>query len=114
MASRLEFVEYICDQLRGAGEISYKKMFGEYGIYMNGKFIAAVCDDQFFVKITDAGRAVLPEPVEAEMYEGSNPAFLIEDIENRELLEKLLTATWDDLPFPKLKRPKASKTKRLT
>lgn len=50
MASNIEFVEYVCDQLRGAGEISHKKMFGEYGIYMDGKFIAAVCDDQFLSK----------------------------------------------------------------
>ncbi|HQB41905.1 MAG TPA: TfoX/Sxy family protein [Candidatus Cloacimonadota bacterium] len=106
MASKIEFVEFVCDQLSEAGNISYKKMFGEYGIYMDGKFIAAVCDNQFFVKITEAGRKVLPEPVEAEMYEGSNLAFLIEDVENRDLLNNLLKATWSELPFPKPKKPK--------
>ena len=44
MASSLEFVEFVCDQVRNAGEIKYKKMFGEYGIYLNGKFVAAVCE----------------------------------------------------------------------
>lgn len=109
MASKLEFVEHVCDQLRGAGEISYKKMFGEYAVYMDGKFVAAVCDNQFFVKITEAGRAILPEPVEAPMYEGGSSAFLIDDDENRELLGKLLTATWSELPFSKPKKLKASK-----
>ncbi len=110
MTSRIEFVEFVCDQLSEAGDISYKKMFGEYGIYMDGKFIAAVCDDQFFVKITEAGRKILPVPVEAEMYEGSSLAFLIEDVEDRELLNNLLKATWSELPFPKPKKPKRSTT----
>ena len=35
MASTLEFAEYVCDQISGAGSITYKKMFGEYGIYCN-------------------------------------------------------------------------------
>lgn len=106
MASKLEFVGYVCDQIGGAGDISYKKMFGEYGIYMNGKFIAAVCDDQFFAKITEAGRGVLPEPVAAAVYEGGGLAFLIEDLENKDLLNRLLAATWSELPFPKPKRLK--------
>ena len=50
MASKKELAEYVCEQLRGAGEISYCKMFGEYGIHMNGKFMACVCDNQLFVK----------------------------------------------------------------
>jgi len=106
MASKIEFVEFVCDQLKGVGEIAHKKMFGEYGIYMDGKFIAAVCDDQFFVKVTDAGRAVLEVPVETPMYEGGSPAFLIDDLDNRELLHRLLTATWEELPYPKPKKKK--------
>ena len=30
MASKMEFVEYVADQLREAGNITYRKMFGEY------------------------------------------------------------------------------------
>ena len=46
MASNPEFVQYIADQLKEAGIITYRKMFGEYGIYCDGKFFATVCDDQ--------------------------------------------------------------------
>lgn len=60
MASSPEFVEYVCEQLSGAGEITYKKMFGEYGIYCNGKIIGVVCDDQFFLKPTKSGREIYP------------------------------------------------------
>ena len=59
MSSKPEFVEYCAEQCRGAGEITYKKMFGEYGLYCNGKIFALVCDDEFFVKITDKAP---PEP----------------------------------------------------
>lgn len=55
MASRPEYVAFVCDQLREAGEISSRKMFGEYGIYCDGKIVAMVCDDLFYVKKTAAG-----------------------------------------------------------
>ena len=45
MASKIEFVEFMADQLREAGTITYKKMFGEYGLYCNGKIFAVICDD---------------------------------------------------------------------
>ena len=54
MASKLEFVEYAADQMGAAGEITYRKMFGEYGIYCDGKIFGVICEDQLFVKI---GRA---------------------------------------------------------
>ena len=52
MGSSLNFVEFVADQMEGAGEITYKMMFGEYGLYCEGKIVALVCDDQFFVKPT--------------------------------------------------------------
>lgn len=46
MASRPEFVQYVADQLAGAGAITYRKMFGEYGMYCDGKIFALICDGQ--------------------------------------------------------------------
>ena len=51
MASKIEFVEFIVDQLQEAGLITYKKMFGEYGIYCDGKIFALICNNQFFLKL---------------------------------------------------------------
>ncbi|MDR0813871.1 MAG: TfoX/Sxy family protein [Oscillospiraceae bacterium] len=107
MSSKPEFVEYVAGQLAGAGEISCRRMFGEYGIHMDGKYLACICGDQLFVKPTAAGRAVLVEPTEAPPYEGAGITyFLIEDVEDTELLRRLFTATWADLPFPKQKKKK--------
>lgn len=107
MASKAEFVAFVCDQLRGAGEISSRKMFGEYGIYCDGKMVAMVCDDQFFVKKTAAGSAVVPGCPEGEPYHGAKPCLLMEDLEDRELLARLIRATWEELPFPKPKKKRA-------
>lgn len=106
MASKIEFVEYVCEQLGGAGEITYKKMFGEYGIYCNGKIVGLICDDQLFVKKTAAGEAILPGCPEAAPYEGAKPHLLIESVDDRELMGRFVSATYEELPVPKPKKKK--------
>lgn len=59
MASNTDFVQYIADQCSGAGEIMTKKMFGDYGIYCDGKIFGLICDDCFYLKPTDAVRPLL-------------------------------------------------------
>lgn len=106
MASRPEFVQYIADQLSGAGNITYRKMFGEYGMYCDSKIFALICDDQFFVKITEAGKKLAPDLEILPPYEGAKPYFLIEDVDNREFLTEFVAATCKELPMPKPKKPK--------
>jgi TfoX/Sxy family transcriptional regulator of competence genes len=57
MASDRDFVEFIVDQLENAGDIASRKTFGEYAIYCDGKITALVCNNQLFVKPTEAGRS---------------------------------------------------------
>lgn len=103
MASNQEFVEFVCDQLSDAGMISYRKMFGEYGLYCNGKFFAVILDNQLFIKVTDEVKAMHPDLPIAHRY-GAGNHFLIEDAENREMLTELVTATCEALPEPKMKK----------
>ena len=107
MATDLEFMEFLADQMSGAGEISYRKMFGEYAIYCEGKVVALVCDNQLFVKPTAAGRAFIGMPVEAPPYPGAKNSFLIEDaFEDRDWISELIRITAKDLPAPKPKKSK--------
>lgn len=107
MASDPEFVEYVCDQITNAGTISFRKMFGDYAIYCNGKVIALVCDNQLFIKPTTGGRALIGSAVEAPPYPGAKPYFLIEDrLDDREWVSDLVRATEAEIPVPK---PKARK-----
>lgn len=80
MASSEEFMQYVVDQLNSAGTITYRKMFGEYGLYCNGKFFALVCDNQLFIKVTNEGQTVSASLKKAPPYEGAKPWFLISEL----------------------------------
>ncbi len=108
MASSLDFVEYVCEQIGGAGEITYKKMFGEYGVYCNQKIIGVICDDQFFVKKTEAGARLCPDCAEGAPYEGAKAHFVVDNFEDRDLMARFISATYDELPAPKPKKKKQS------
>ncbi|WP_197277133.1 TfoX/Sxy family protein [Sphingomonas profundi] len=78
-------------------------MFGEYGVYVDGKMIGSVCDDQLFVKPTASGR-VHAEPVsDAPPYPGAKPQMLIEADrwDDAEWLSELLRVTAAELPAAK-------------
>jgi TfoX/Sxy family transcriptional regulator of competence genes len=107
MASTQNFVDFVIEQIQNAGEITAKKMFGEYGIYADGKIFGLICDNKLFVKPTKGGREFIGNVVEAPPYEGAKPAFLIEDqIEDREWLSELIRISVKELPEPKPKKDK--------
>lgn len=109
MASDQKFVDYIVDQMDASGEVTSKKMFGEYALYYGTKLFALVCDNKLFLKPTDPGREYLQNVVEAPPYPGAKPSFLIEEkLEDRPWLKKLVQITAAALPEPK---PKKVKTK---
>lgn len=79
-------------------------MFGEYGIYCNGKIFALICDDQLFIKITEAGKMLAPEIETAPLYNGAKPYFLIGDIDNKDFLTQFVIETCKELPASKPKK----------
>lgn len=108
MASDQKFIDFILDQLDGIGGISARKMFGEYAVYCGPKVVALICDNQFFIKPTAAGRAFIDRVVEAPPYPGVKNSFLIEDqFENREWICELVRITEQELPMPKPKTRKS-------
>jgi TfoX/Sxy family transcriptional regulator of competence genes len=105
VASDLEFVKFVVDQIKGAGVISYRKMFGEYAIYCEGKVVLLICDNQVFVKPTDAGRSFIGDVIEAPPYPGAKLSFLIdEQVEDGEWISELVRLTEKELPEPKPKK----------
>ena len=105
MASDKEQLNFAVDQMSGAGDITFKYMFGEYGIYCDGKIVALFCDNQLFVKPTEAGRTYIEKVVEAPAYPGAKPYFLITDrIDDRDWLSELIRCTAQELPPPKKKK----------
>jgi TfoX/Sxy family transcriptional regulator of competence genes len=121
MASDQSFMDYVCDQMRGAGHITFKKMFGEYAVYCERqgqiKVVAFVCDNQCFLKITEPGLREIarftstPLP-QGEAYPGSKPYVILDSaLEDQEFVTAAVIATYEALPLPKPKtaKPKAPK-----
>lgn len=106
MASNPDFVQYIADQCAGAGEISVKKMFGDYGIYCNGTIFGLICDNRFYLKPTEAGRSLLRSVEMRPPYDGAKEYFFIEDVDDRDYLSALVSKTCKVLPQPKSKKKK--------
>jgi TfoX/Sxy family transcriptional regulator of competence genes len=103
----------VLDQIGPAGVVTARSMFGEYGIYCDGKIVALFCDNQLFVKPTDRGRAYIHSPVEAPPYPGAKPYFLIEDkIEDRGWISELIRLTAQGLSLPKKRAEKPLRRKR--
>jgi TfoX/Sxy family transcriptional regulator of competence genes len=107
MSSNQDFVDFVIGQLQSAGDITFKKMFGEYALYSGNKVFALICDNKLFIKPTDAGRNYIQDVVEAPPYSGAKPSFLVEErIEDHEWLSTLVKLTVSELPEPKLKKKK--------
>ncbi|BCA96520.1 competence protein TfoX [Legionella antarctica] len=108
MASKEETVFFILDQIKVAGSISAKKMFGEYAIYCNNKVVALVCDDLLFIKPTISGKAFIGEVDEQPPYPGAKNYYLVsgERWEDSDWLSVLIKITETELPAakPKSKR----------
>lgn len=104
MASNADFVQYIVDQCSGAGEIVAKKMFGDYGIYCNGKIFGLICDNRFYLKPTEAGHALLRKEELRPPYDGAKDYFYIADVDDHDYLSSLVRETYKALPEPKKRK----------
>jgi DNA transformation protein and related proteins len=108
MATDPSFAAYVAEQGRGAGDVVVSRMFGEYGVHVDGTFVALVCDGQFFLKPTDAVRALLDDVDEAPPYPGAKPYLRLgAELEDPERFADLLVRTVAALPPPKAKKAPA-------
>ena len=104
MSTEQAFVEYVQSQSGLGPQLSFKKMFGEYALYLHGRVVAFACDNQLYLKPTEAGRSVLGHVSEHPPYPGAKLYFRIdEQMEDRELLRNALETTARALPLPKPK-----------
>ena len=104
MASSKEYLEFILDQLSGLDGVTYRAMMGEYIIYYRGKAVGGIYDDRFLVKPVKAAVTMMPDADRELPYEGAKEMLLVDDVENREFLGRLLEAMFDELPAPKKKK----------
>lgn len=104
MASNVETVNFLCDQINGVGNARYKKMFGEYMVYLNDKPIFLICDDTVFIKINEDTKAFLENDIkEGYPYVGAKLHFAVDFIDDRERLQELAKLLETITPLPKQK-----------
>lgn len=112
MASDQVTVDYICGQLAGAGVVSARKMFGEYGVYCDGIIVGLICDNQLFLKPVPALLALMPGATLAPAYPGGRPQVLVDEaLEDADLLAQAVRAVMAAAPPPKPGKPKSAKPK---
>ena len=106
MACREEFVQYIVEQCGSAGEITARKMMGDYCLYCNGVVVGLICDNCLYIKPTELGHSLLRKEVLRPPYEGAKDYFLVTDVDDRDYLAEIIKTTAANLPVPKSKKRK--------
>lgn len=104
MATSKEYYDYVMDSLQRVGDISTKKIMGEYCIYYKGKLVGDICDNTLLLKPTESVLRLMPDADRAYPYEGSKTLMaVVDDVENVELMEAVLNAMYEELPEPRKK-----------
>ncbi|MDR2192797.1 MAG: TfoX/Sxy family protein [Endomicrobium sp.] len=112
MATTLDFIEYVCGQIAGVGNIRYKKMFGEYLVYVNEKPILLVCDNTVFVKIAPCLSDIMRASGKGFPYKGAKEHYIL-DIDDIELAKRAADVLEKNTPIEPLKKKKKTKANIL-
>lgn len=104
MASSKEYLDFILEQLSCLNDITYRKMMGEYILYYKGKIIGGIYDDRFLVKPVDSAKGLMPDASYELPYEGAKEMILVDNLDSKEFLKKLVEAMYEELPNPKSKK----------
>lgn len=105
MATSREYLDFILEQLSEVDGITYKQMMGEFILYRNGRIIGGIYDDRFLVKPTESAKAMMPDAEMELPYAGAKEMLLVDNVDSRDFLARLITAMYDELPVPKRKKP---------
>ncbi len=106
MATTNEYIEYVCEQIKGIGDIRYKKMFGEYMVYVNDKPVIIVCNNITFVKELECIEEKMKDSEEGYPYKGAKEHYIL-DIDNSEFSKSIVAEIEKVTPIPKPKKKKS-------
>ncbi len=103
MACSSDFIAFICDALAPLGEVRFRKMMGDYVIYVNDKCVITACNDTAFVKKLPCIAALMADAETGCAYQGAKEGYIL-DLEDRQKALKVIAALWEELPFPRSKK----------
>ncbi len=111
MSTSEQYIELVCEQVGRAelGLVRYKKMFGEYMVYVNDKPILLVCENTVFVKKQPEKLpkiAALMKNSECGIpYKGAKEHYVL-DIENAPFVKEVVSVLEEITPVPKPRNKK--------
>lgn len=109
MASSKDYLYFVLEQLSDLDSVSHRAMMGEYILYFREKIVGGIYDDRLLVKPVPSALSLMPTATYELPYEGAKEMLLVDDIDNREFLCKLLLSMYDELPTPKKKKTTSKK-----
>lgn len=112
MASNIEFIEFICSQLEDSGCVRYRKMFGDYMVYLNEKPIILVCDDIAYIKKHPGISNMMQDAENGTPYEGAKEHYIL-DVEHKTALQEVVSRLWKYLPYSKEKQSSIASKKTV-
>ena len=95
MATTKNYRDFILEQLNLLDNITCKSMMGEYLLYYNGLLFGGIYDDRLLVKIVDSNKKYNMQ--ESIPYESAKPMYLVDDVDNQELLRDIILDTCKDI-----------------
>lgn len=102
MATTQDYIEYVCEQIKGNYNIRYKKMFGEYMVYINDKPVLLICDSTVYIKKLDCIEKFMENAELGFPYKGAKEHYIL-DIENTDLSREVIAILEQVTPLPKPK-----------
>lgn len=91
MATTKDYKEFILEQLNILNNITCKPMMGEYLLYYNNILFGGIYDNRLLVKKVSTNTEYNMK--DAIPYEGAKAMYLVEDIDNQELLKDIILDT---------------------
>jgi len=102
MATSIDFINYVCDEIKGVGLVTYKKMFGEYMIYVNEKPVLTVCDGVVYVKKVDYLESLMKDAEVGFPYKGAKEHYIL-DIDDSDFSKCVVSLLEKNTLVPKKK-----------
>ena len=103
MATSVEFIEYVCEQIGEGRGVRYRKMFGDYMVYVNDKPLLLVCDDTVYIKILPKLSELMAEAEKGVPYDGAKEHYIL-DIDDRELVGRVVEILEEITPLPRKRK----------
>lgn len=109
MATSPGYALFVENQFRGLDGFSMRRMFGGYAIYLQGRVLGFLGDEQILLQDTPTARKLLPDAERRELFPGSKLFIVFPDEGNAHLLKSVSQAMWEELPIPKPKKSKQAR-----